>query len=391
MMFQGKIKQLCQEIHDTLGHKKINDCFLVDVEFKNESFVIKSLKCLSNFINKDYSAKPWNRHSHFSNFIKPKENHSLSLKDHRFNRLNDCALAILYHIDDIARYLDKYTNIINGISILDRSFIEMEALKPIFAAISLVGVHILWPFHLLLLDKETTYTTLLSAIPLLHDELISVAPQDLLQLKQSFMFASKDHFEASLPHVDLQQVLMEMAQEYPTEIIQLITLLLKKFANGFEYQKGAIFGFGDTKNDDTGTVTKICKLNETEMKTLGRAQTHNLGEERSVGFVNYEIGIRGRQNLESASKKLVLNKSADLIKDSGDHYKTFRKSAMEIKEIKVKWNEKMKVLAEQGYTQKDMDNLNIERQKLDDLAFLKAQQTSGPFTDPESVQKFYGK
>ena len=61
---------------------------------------------------------------------------------------------------------------------------------------------------------------------------------------------------------------------------------------------------------------------------------------------------------------------------------------MEIKEIKVEWNEKMKVLAEQGYTQKDMDNLNIERQKLDDLAFLKAQQTSGPFTDPESVQYF---
>ena len=94
MMFQGKIKELCQEIHDSLGKKKINECFLVDIEFKNESFVLKSLKCLSNFINKDYSAKPWNRHTHFSNFIRPKKNHSLSLKDHRFNRLNECALAI---------------------------------------------------------------------------------------------------------------------------------------------------------------------------------------------------------------------------------------------------------------------------------------------------------
>ena len=35
-----------------------------------------------------------------------------------------------------------------------------------------------------------------------------------------------------------------------------------------------------------------------------------------------------------------------------------------------------------------MDNLNIEKQKLDYLAFLKAQQTPGPFTDPESVQHF---
>ena len=71
MMFQGKIKALCQEIHDSLGKKKINECFLVDVEFRNESFVIKSLKCLSNFINRENSAKPWNRYSHFSNFILP--------------------------------------------------------------------------------------------------------------------------------------------------------------------------------------------------------------------------------------------------------------------------------------------------------------------------------
>ena len=130
-----KIKELCQDIHNSLGNKKITDCFLVDIEYKNESFVIKSIKCLSNFINQDYSAKPWNRSSHFASFISPKENKSLSLKDHRFNRLSECALTLLYHLDDIGNYLDKYTNIVNGISILDRAFVEMEVLKPIYAAI----------------------------------------------------------------------------------------------------------------------------------------------------------------------------------------------------------------------------------------------------------------
>ena len=90
MMFQNKIKDICLKIHDTLGKRKINDCFLVDVEFRAESFVIKAVKCLSNFINRDYSAKPWNRQKHFEDFIKPKSNESLSLKDHRFNRLGDC-------------------------------------------------------------------------------------------------------------------------------------------------------------------------------------------------------------------------------------------------------------------------------------------------------------
>ena len=139
MLFQQKIKALCQSIHDSLGKGKINDCFLVDVDFCSESFVIKAMKCLSNFINKENSAKPWNRYGHFTAFIKPKKNMSLCLKDHRFNRLGDCAVTLLYHLDDITSYLDKFSNIVNGITVLDRSFVEMEILKPIFAAIGFIG------------------------------------------------------------------------------------------------------------------------------------------------------------------------------------------------------------------------------------------------------------
>ena len=94
----------------------------MDVEFKNESFVLKLLNCMTNFINKDYSAKPWNRYTHFTNFIRPKKFFSLSLKDHRFNRLNECATSILYHMDDIASYLEQFSNFINGIILIDRSF-----------------------------------------------------------------------------------------------------------------------------------------------------------------------------------------------------------------------------------------------------------------------------
>ena len=78
MMFQGKIKELYQDIHNSLGNKKIAESFLVYVDFKNEFFVIKSIKCLSNFINQDYSAKPWNRSNHFASFVAPKKiNHYL--------------------------------------------------------------------------------------------------------------------------------------------------------------------------------------------------------------------------------------------------------------------------------------------------------------------------
>ena len=57
-MFQAKAKEICHDIHNPLWNKKTAECSLVDIEFKHESFVIKLLECLSNFINNDYLPKP---------------------------------------------------------------------------------------------------------------------------------------------------------------------------------------------------------------------------------------------------------------------------------------------------------------------------------------------
>ena len=76
---------MCQQIHDSLRKQKISDCFLVGIVFQNWSLVLKAIKCASNFINQEYSAKPWNNCNHFEEFIASKENISLSLKDNHFN------------------------------------------------------------------------------------------------------------------------------------------------------------------------------------------------------------------------------------------------------------------------------------------------------------------
>ena len=141
MMFQKKIKGFCYELHDMIGKSSIKECFLVNISFHSESFVIKSIKCLSSFICEEYSAKPWNRCNQFGEHIKPKKNMAISLKNHRFNRLKDCSLSLMYHLDDTADYLNANSTIINDIAILDRSFIEMELLKPIYGAIAWVAHH----------------------------------------------------------------------------------------------------------------------------------------------------------------------------------------------------------------------------------------------------------
>lgn len=115
--------------------------------------------------------------------IKPKVNMSISLKDHRFKRLNDCASTIPYHMDVIHPYLETFTTITNGVVILDGRFKEFEILKPIFVDIALLGFHITHLFQTLLMDDTTLYSTLLEAFPTLHQNIMTIRPRDLLTTK----------------------------------------------------------------------------------------------------------------------------------------------------------------------------------------------------------------
>ena len=97
-MFQRKTKEFCQELH-MIGKSGIKECFFVD--FHSEYFVMKSIKCLSNFISEDYSDKLWNSFSKFREHIQPKKNKVISLKDHSFICLQYC-FFLIYHLNDIS-------------------------------------------------------------------------------------------------------------------------------------------------------------------------------------------------------------------------------------------------------------------------------------------------
>ena len=78
-------------------------------------------------------------------------------------------------------------------------------------------------------------------------------------------------------------------------------------SSGFAKQRGRVFCFGPEKDEDSGTLFKVGNATEEELKLLDQCSTTNLGEERSVGLVNYEISIRGKNCLESISRNTVLN------------------------------------------------------------------------------------
>ena len=113
-------------------------------------------------------------------------------------------------------------------------------------------------------------------------------------------------------------------------------------ADGFALQKGAIFGFGPTALDPTqNNILKISNVDDKTLSELDRnVQVHNIGEERNVGMVNYEFSVRGKSSLDAVSRKVVINRSSDLINEQAHGYRKFRKASQSIDEIKAAWNKK---------------------------------------------------
>ena len=109
-------------------------------------------------------------------------------------------------MDDIKLYLETYSNILNDIAIIDRSFLDMEILKPILCSAALIGIHYTRPYLSLLLDTKTTYNTLLEAFPLLYNDFLNIEIDKLLQANQRVVtFVSKKKFEDSMPKECLRQ------------------------------------------------------------------------------------------------------------------------------------------------------------------------------------------
>ena len=92
---------------------------------------------------------------------------------------------------------------------------------------------------------------------------------------------------------------------YTKEVKKLLIIILQRLADGFSEQRGALFRFGPKANEDTKTLLKVSTVKGQKKQKLQQLPIHNLNEERSVGFVNYEIQIRGKRHLSSVSTKMV--------------------------------------------------------------------------------------
>ena len=137
-------------------------------------------------------------------------------------------------------------------------------------------------------------------------------PEDLLSQNQVFYFVTKNIFEDTLSKDHLLKFLFQSCNQYKTEVIKSGIICLTKFQQGFDLQKGAIFGFGSTSNENIGLVLKISDV--VDMSSLSKAPIQNSSGERSVGLLNYEINIKGKVHFRTGSQNIVINKYGTLLK-----------------------------------------------------------------------------
>ena len=127
-------------------------------------------------------------------------------------------------------------------------------------------------------------------------------------------------------------------------------------------------------------VAKVSEMNNDKIVLLDKnVQVHNIGQEQNVGMVSYGLSIWRKQNLETVSRKLVLNHSADLIQNNWMlQFTMYRKAVKEIKEVHFQWSEKINELKRKGFDVKDALNVTKDGAKIKDLEYLETQEIPGP-------------
>ena len=83
----------------------------------------------------------------------------------------------------------------------------------------------------------------------------------------------------------------------------MMKIMIQKIADGFDTQRGAVFGIETHTNDDTGSVMKISISKDEEIKALNKTTVHNIAEERSVGSLNNQLKMRGKRNMDGEGFK----------------------------------------------------------------------------------------
>ena len=386
-MFTREMQKVFKEVDQVLGPDKIFSTFAVTISEVQESVMEQWIDCVTRLVTHDFDHKSWNYADQFDIFIFPHKNPAKRLQKERFNSFIYTAMVVLWLDQHVREFLLKFSNITNSLACIVRSFEDLEYLRVLACAAVIIGVHLIEPYLSLVTSSNTTWEKLQSAFPTLYTDLTTTKAELLLDLTTpAFKFVSVERFQHCSYSSDLLQPTMNVIEQYRSDVVSTLNILLTRLAEGWSRQRGEVFGFGNIEPKESNS--SLIKIKDIDQDNLKEAPVHNIDSERSVGKVNYELKLRGAKQLKLASSSMVKASASDLMEGKEvekEHKKVSRKGGA-IPEIIQKWEDKQKDLKKKGMDDKEIANISIDKQRNADLQNLI--ECGGPFTKPEQVEAY---
>ena len=127
-------------------------------------------------------------------------------------------------------------------------------------------------------------------------------------------------------------------------------------------------------------------LTKLDIGKLDKAPINNIPAERLVGAVNYELETKGPY-LQTASSAIVKGKAYDLIElKAADEFRDYTSVVPKVNEVIENFKKEQDALLESGMSKQEIDNLKIDKRRLDDLE--KLMNVGGPFRKSEQVRLY---
>jgi hypothetical protein len=190
----------------------------------------------------------------------------------------------------------------------------------------------------------------------LYEDLKTTNVNDLLDIsKPAFQFVEPKRFKECIKWEDvLLKAVKDSVETYKVKVVAVLSILLPRLADGFFVQRGDVFGFGNLDPNSSKLVTKHA------IQSLNKAPIHHLDSERSVGSINYELGIRGATEINAASTNFVKSKSYDLVElRPAEEYKKYENAAKKVNNLVREWKEKQLELEKEGMSKKMVESIII--------------------------------
>ena len=384
LMFTRETLKLFVEIDTVLTPAKIYAGFAITITDQQISVFQNAMDCTLRLVSRDFNHKAWNKAEEFELFLAPEKLQIKRLQMERFNSLSYSAATFLQIDSKVTAFLAKFEHITNQLACLVRSFQTLDYVRVLAAVVVALSTHLILPFISLTSSSTTTQPHLMEAFPQLYQDLCSSDPEKLLDIDTpAFGFISPSRFKQSNFPEQLLAPARQILAENGQQAAQVIKLLLPRLAKGWARQRGTEYSFGP--NQDVSSTDRVALMDK---EKLSQAPINNLDPERSVGFINYERGIRGATQLAAASRAHVSGKGAELIagEETGSKFRRLTGPEGEMTTILKEWSEKQEALGAEGLDSKAVANLASDRQRNNDLTTLRTM--GGPLTTPAYVDSY---